>query len=104
MDIRSYFVSTSTSSTSVSRQSSGSSEDNSDVESVGSTTFKKACTTFPLPKEKQSKPRKYHKEWERDFCWLEYDEDCDGAFCKICKKSGKSFMRTGAWISTPFTD
>ena len=36
--------------------------------SLGSTAPKKARTTFPLPKEKHSKPRKYRKEWERDFC------------------------------------
>ena len=47
MDIHSFFGSTSTPSTSVSRQSSSSSEDDSDVESLGSTAPKKACTVHP---------------------------------------------------------
>ena len=38
----------------------------------------------------KSSSRKYQKKWEKDFTWLEYDADCDGAFCKLCKTSGKS--------------
>ena len=37
--------------------------------------------------------------------WLEFDEDCQGAFCKLCKKRGKTLQRTGgAWITKPFTN
>ena len=63
MDIVCILVVLVTPSTSVSRQSNSSSEDNSDVESLRSTAPKKARTTFPLPKENHSKPTKYHKEW-----------------------------------------
>ena len=34
--------------------------------------------------------RKYSKTWEEDFPWLEYDKDCDGAFCETCKMFEKS--------------
>ena len=39
-----------------------------------------------------------------DFSWLYYDEDSEGAFCKICKQSGISgLQRTGGvWITKPF--
>ena len=30
--------------------------------------------------------RNYPKNWEKDFHWLVYDEDIDGAFCKVCKQ------------------
>ena len=46
MDIRSYFGSTNAPSTSVSRQSSSSSEDNSDVESLESTAPKNGFYHF----------------------------------------------------------
>ena len=72
---------------------------------MGKRNTRNQRNTIRSGEEKHSKPTKYHKEWGRDFCWLEYDEDCDGVFCKVCKKSGKSFSRTGgAWIATPFTN
>ena len=53
----------------------------------------------------KSSSRKYQKKWEKDFTWLEYDADCDGAFCKLCKTSGKSLERTGGvWTTKPFTN
>ena len=37
--------------------------------------------------------------------WLLYDEDCQGVFCKECKKAGKSLQRTGGtWVTKPFTN
>ena len=30
-----------------------------------------------------SSSREYNKKWENNFPWL---EDCQGAFCKVCKK------------------
>ena len=30
-----------------------------------------------------------------DFPWLEYNEDYRGAFCKVCRRSGKSLQQTG---------
>ena len=94
-DIRSFFGSA-PSSPATSLEVSNSSENESDVESSAP---KKART------KKHSKPRKYRKEWEEDFSWLEYDEDCDGAFCSICRKYGKILATTGGvWITTPFTN
>lgn len=95
MDIRSFFGGSSsrTSSTSASRQSSSSEED-SDVESSEISASKKPRTT--LPKERSiSSSRKYLKKSESDFSWLEYDEDCDGTFCKVCRRSGKTLLKTG---------
>ena len=37
--------------------------------------------------------------------WLEFDENLQGAFCKLCKKGGRYLQRTGgAWITKPFTN
>ena len=36
---------------------------------------------------------------------VEYDADCEGAFCKLCKTSGQSLERTGGvWTAKPFTN
>ena len=53
-----------------------------------------------------SSSRKYQKRWEKDFTWLEYDVDCDGAFSKLCKTYGKtSLEQTGrVWTTRPFTN
>ena len=49
-----------------------------------------------------SSSRKYIKKWEKDFPWLEYDADCEGAFYKLCKTSGQSLERTGGvWTTKP---
>lgn len=91
MDIRSYF----SKATSASRLSSSSSEDESEVESLeleGSPP-KKHCTSTvrlstPTCTKKRAKyrsitgSRKYNTKWEKDFSWLDNDEDCKGAFCK----------------------
>ena len=44
------------------------------------------------------------QEWEKDFPWLEYDENYHGAFCKICHKRAQhsSQKSGGAWIMKPF--
>ena len=118
MDIRSYFGEASTPSTSASRLDSSSSEDESEVESLELEVNppKKHCTSTlrlsaPTSKKKSTKyrctgsSRKYTTKWEKDFSWLEYDEDCKGAFCKVCRKSGKSLQRTGGvWVTKPFTN
>ena len=111
-DIRSYFGSSSKPSTSVStsRQSSSSSSSSEDESEVPPT--KKPCVCKPEQSKKRSKyrtasssSRKYQKKWEKDFAWLEYDADCDGAFCKVCKTFGKSLERTGGvWTTKPFTN
>ena len=110
MDIRSCFGEASTQSTSASRldSSSSDSEDESEVESLELEVSppKKQCTSTvrlstPTLTKKRAKhrsttsSRKFNTKWEKDFSWLEYDEDCKGAFCKVCRKSGKSHQRTG---------
>lgn len=53
----------------------------------------------------QNSQRKYCNTWENNFSWLEYDKDCNGAFCKICRKSGRSLQRTGGvWVTKPFSN
>ena len=53
---------------------------------------------------KSGRQRKYNKKWEKDLPWLEYDENYQGAFCKICRKRNQySSQKTGgAWITKPF--
>ena len=113
MDIRSYFVSSSEPSTKVS--SSSSSSDSSSEEEIEAPPIKKPSShvTKPILPKKRSKhrtassssSRKYQRRWEKDFPWLEYDADSDGAFCKHCKTSGKSLNRTGGvWATKPFTN
>ena len=75
---------------------------------------KKPCITAHEHSKKQSKyrttstssSRKYQKKWEKDFTWLEYDVDCEGAFCKLCKTyRTTSLERTGGvWTTRPFTN
>ncbi len=49
--------------------------------------------------------QRYNKKWEETFPWLEFDENLQGAFCKLCKKGGRSLQWTGgAWITKPFTN
>lgn len=120
MDIRSCFGEANTQSTSASRldSSSSDSEDESEVESLELEVSppKKQCTSTvrlstPTLTKKRAKhrsttsSRKFNTKWEKDFSWLEYDEDCKGAFCKVCRKSGKSLQRTGGvWVTKPFTN
>ena len=105
MDICSFFGDSSsrTLSTSAFRQSSSSEED-SDVESLEISASNKPHITLPKEHSKSSS-RKYLKKWESDFSWLEYDENCDGAFCKVCRRSGKTLLRIGGiWVTHPFTN
>ena len=50
--------------------------------------------------------RKYNKKWEKGFPWLEYDGNCQGACCKICRKvetRGQSSQGNGAMcVTKPF--
>ena len=115
MDIRSYFGEGSTPSTSASRLSSSSSEDGSEVESLDLEVSppKKHCTSTvstPTSAKKRAKHRsttsirRYNTKWEKEFSWLEYEEDCKGAFCKVCRKSGKSLQKTGGDSYQTFTN
>ena len=114
MDIRSYFSSSSTPSTSVAPSNNdSSSEEERDGKIPPS---KKPCISTPDSEhsKKQSKyhttstssSRKYQNRWEKDFTWLEYDVDCDGAFCKLCKTYRKTSLEWtgGVWTTRPFTN
>ena len=49
--------------------------------------------------------RKFSKKWEKEFSWLEYDVDVDGAFCQVCKAAydDSTVQHTGGvWVSQPF--
>ena len=82
----------------------GSSEDDSqssDVESLEPHPPKKHCS---VKSKEISTQRKYNKKWGKDFLWLEYDHNYQGAFCKVCRKQEpQSLQKTGgAWITKPF--
>ena len=45
------------------------------------------------------------KSGKKVSLWLKFDENLQGAICKLCKKGRRSLQRTGgAWITKPFTD
>ena len=104
MDICSYFRSASKSSVS----SSSESEDGNESEiPVQPNPPKKHCSssTSKPPSKSESGIRRYNKKWEETFPWLKFDENLQDAFCKLCKKGGRSLQRTGgAWITKPFTN
>ena len=92
MNIRYFFGSSSKAAVNNSNISSSKAESE---EENGGFPCKTHSTSSPtLPKKltssmPYSSTRKYHKTWE-DYPWLQYDADAEGAFCKICKVSGKS--------------
>ena len=107
MDVRSYFSKASTSSTSASRLSSSGSEEESEVESLELEVnpLKKHCTsivrstTYTSMKKcakyrSTTSSRKYNTKWEKDFSWLEYDEDS-----KLKVRSAKSGESQGSRFS-----
>ena len=106
-DLNHYFTTAASS-----KNNSGDSESDSEV--LAPTSPKKLCTTTTFQPEQEqrrtksrpvSNKRHYKKQWEREFPWLEYDEDLQGAFCKVCKKGGKSLERTGGtWFTKPFNN
>ena len=81
--------------------SSSSSETESD-KSTERSPPKRHCTSTSKAPVKSSIVRQYNKKWEGKCPWLLYDEDCQGVFCKECKKAGKSLQRNGGtWILSP---
>ena len=74
---------------------------------VQSHSPKKHCSssTSKPPSKSGSGIRRYNKKWEENFPWLEFVENLQDAFSKLCKKGGRSLQRTGgAWITKPFTN
>ena len=105
MDICSYSRSASKSSV-VSSSSDSEDGDKSEID-VQPNPPKKHCSssTCKPPFRSGSGIRRYNKKWGKNFPWLESDENLQGAFCKLCKKGGRSLQRTGgAWITKPFTN
>ena len=105
MDIRSYSRSASKSSV-VSSSSDSEDGDESEID-VQPNPPKKHCSssTSEPPSKSGSGIRRFNKKWEESFPWLEFDENLQGAFCKLCKKGGRSLQRTGGgWITKPFTN
>ena len=68
---------------------------------------KKHCSssTSKPPSKSGSGIRRYFKMREETFPWLEFDENLQGAFCKLCKKDERTLQRTGGgWITKSFTN
>lgn len=107
MDIRSFFK-MATSAASSSSQSSSEAEPEAEIEISPSKTPSSSTPALPKKRSKSrslSSARNYRKIWEEDYPWLQYDADCDGALCKICKASGRSLERTGGvWTTKQFTN
>ena len=108
MDIRSFLSASSSKSSASICSDSGDESGNSESEHLEISPAKKLCTSSTSDNLKEcydksrshSSERKYNKKWEEEFSWLEYDEDYQGAFCKICRKRGSG----GTWITKPFTN
>ena len=99
MDIRNFFGSSSSMSTTSSLREGSESEENSTNEAPPS---KRPCA---VPSSAATS-RKYNKKWEFFFPWLEYDGNFQGAFSKICRKvetRGQSSQGSGGvWVTKPF--
>ena len=68
---------------------------------------KKHCSSSisKPPSKSGSGIRRYNKKWVETIPWLEFDENLQGAFCKLFKKGGSSLQKTGGtWITKPFTN
>ena len=92
MDLRSYF-SSSTTSTCGSSDAAQSTEEEIPSESDVPSASKKVC-------------RRYNSKWEQAFPWLEFSEDVQGVFCKVCKKWARDSQQRsrGVWTTEPFTN
>ena len=100
-DIRSFFGH-STSSSVASTSSCREEDSNSSESDTAKPRIKKACREKFRPLISK---RKYSKNWEKEFSWLVYDQDVDGAFCKVCKQTNQdsSTQHTGGVrVSKPF--
>ncbi len=95
MDIRHYFSASTSKQSSTPASTSSSSEDeeplSSDSQSLEPPPTKRSLSSTANYRAKskyrtKSGQRKYIKKWEKQFLWLEYDENYRGAFCKTCRK------------------
>ena len=88
-DIRSYFGASSSKSSPTDGCNTDT-EPDSDTDHLQVTPAKKPRTTSSSQQRRSkscalSSKRGYNKKWEKEFTWLEYSDDHQGAFCKICK-------------------
>jgi len=108
MDIRLFFGASSSQPTDVKSSESEDENDSSksDTESLEPSPAKKKKSVQEKCRSKYrpaTSNRKYNKKWEQSFNWLIFDDNFQGAFCKVCRKRGISLQRTGGtWISKPF--
>ena len=93
---------------STSNVSSSESESEEEIEVSPSKAHSSSKPVLPKKRSKSrstSSTRKYIKIWEEDYPWLHCDTNWEGAFCKICKASGKSLYHTGGvWTTKTFTN
>ena len=81
------------------KKESNCSDNNSDI---AEPPPKKACRELIQP---STMKRKYSKNWENKFSWLVYDEDTNGAFCRVCKQTTaeSTIQHTGGvWVTKLF--
>ena len=106
MDIRSFFGSSGASSSQAQPTAVQSEEEyessDSDAESQteclepSPAKKKKSVDVKHRSKSRQATSiRKYNRKWEERFNWLIFDDNFQGAFCKVCRKRGVSPQRTG---------
>ena len=109
MDIRSFHASSSKSTNIMSSSEYENKSSKSDTECLEPSPAKRQCSSSTLHEKRRSKyqlptsNRKYNKKWNESFTWLTYNDNFQGAFCKVCRKRRISLQKTGGtWISRPF--
>ena len=103
MDICSFFGASTSSSVAISSTYTEKGSNCSDFDSdIAEPPSKKACRQLIQP---STMKRKYSKELENEFSWLVYDEDINGAFCRVCKQTTAESATQhtgGVWFTKPF--
>ena len=105
MDIRSFRASSSKSTDIMSSSEDENESSKSDTECLEPSPAKRQCSSSTVHEKHRSKyrlptsNRKYNKKWEESFTWLTYDDNFQGAFCKVCRKRGISLQRTGGTLN-----
>ena len=98
-NILSYFGPSSCNGVTCSSSQSVSDNDSSDSDSKPPPN-KKSCTEKFRPLTSR---RSFRKDWEKEFSWLEYDQDVNGAFCRICRTHSVHHTTQehtgGVWVS-----
>ena len=95
-DICSFFGASTSSSVA---SSSTNTEKGSNCSDIAEPPSKKVCRELIQPSKTK---RKYSKNWENEFSWLVYDEDINGAFCRVCKQTTAESTTQEVFGSKPF--